>query len=69
MRRPDKFKIHRFDFKNNSSKYRFNLDYPEDYEFLKKIFEYFYPKNKDFQIDDVIEWLEKNPNIFEINTR
>ena len=69
LRRPDKFKIHRFDFKNNSSKYRFNLDYPEDYEFLKKIFEYFYPKDKDFKIDDVIEWLEKNPDIFEINTR
>ena len=69
LRQPNKFKLHRIDFKNNSSKYRFNLDYPEDYTFLKKIYENFYSKDKNFQIDDVIQWLEKNPDIFQINKR
>jgi spore coat polysaccharide biosynthesis protein SpsF len=64
---PKKYKIHRVDYKNDSSKYRFNLDYAEDYKFLKKIFENFYKNNKNFDVEDVINWLEKNPEIFKIN--
>ena len=64
---PKKFKIHRVDHKTDLSKYRFNLDYSEDYTFLTKIFENFYSKNNYFALDDVIEWLETNPEIFKIN--
>ena len=64
---PQKFKIHRVDYKNDSSKYRFNLDYVEDYNFLTKIFENFYQKDKNFNLDEVIQWLEENPEIFKIN--
>ena len=62
-----KFKIHRVDYENDCSCYRFNLDYSEDFQLLKKIFENFYPKNKHFKINDVIQWLENNPSIFAIN--
>ena len=65
---PKKYKIHRVDYKNDSSKYRFNLDYAEDYKFLKKIFENFYKNNRNFDIESVITWLEKNPEIFKINS-
>ena len=64
---PEKYNLHRLDYKNDSSKYRFNLDYAEDYKFLKKIFENFYQNNKNFNLDDIISWLEKNPDIFKIN--
>lgn len=65
---PKKFKIHRVDFKIDLSKYRFNLDYKEDYELIKKIFENLLPIKKFFQMNDIIEWLKKNPQVFEINS-
>ena len=65
---PEKFKIHRVDLEKDLSKYRFNLDYDADYTFLKKIFEYFYLKNKNFNFEDVITWLERNPEVFKINS-
>ena len=65
---PGKFKIHRVDLEKDLSKYRFNLDYNADYTLLKKIFEYFYLKNKNFNFEDVITWLERNPEVFKINS-
>jgi spore coat polysaccharide biosynthesis protein SpsF (cytidylyltransferase family)/RimJ/RimL family protein N-acetyltransferase len=45
--------------------YRLTLDYPEDYQFIKKIYEgigkeMFYP-------DDIVKFLEKNPELLRIN--
>jgi spore coat polysaccharide biosynthesis protein SpsF len=64
---PEKYKIHRTEYKTDMSKYRFNIDYHEDYLLLEKIFEHFYPKNKNFLFEDVIKWLEENPEIFKLN--
>jgi spore coat polysaccharide biosynthesis protein SpsF len=65
---PEKFKIHRVDLKKDLSKFRFNLDYKEDYLLIEKIFQEFYPKNKFFEMKDIILWLDKNPNIFSLNS-
>lgn len=65
---PTKFKIYRVDYKKDISKYRFNLDYMEDYIFLKKIFENLYFKDEFFSMEDTIEWLEKNPEVLRINS-
>lgn len=46
---------------------RWTLDEPEDYDFLKKIFGGLYPKNKDFGIQDILEFLSRNPNVRNIN--
>lgn len=64
---PTKFKIHRVDYEQDLSRFRFNLDYVEDYEFLKCIFENLYPKNKFFTLEDTVEWLKQNPAILKIN--
>lgn len=45
--------------------YRCSLDYPEDYEFIKKIYEGI--GREIFYIDDVIEFLEKNSQLLKIN--
>ena len=37
-------------------------------EILEKIFEHFYPKNKNFLFEDVVKWLEENPEIFKLNS-
>ncbi len=65
---PEKYSIHRTEYKTDLSKYRFNIDYREDYLLLEKIFEHFYPKNKNFLFEDVVKWLEENPEIFKLNS-
>jgi len=49
------------------SKYRITIDEPEDYEFLKRIFENFHDKWLEVRLNDVIDFLTKNPDIFNIN--
>jgi len=64
---PKLFKIFRVDYPKDISKYRFNLDYDVDYQLIKKVYEEFYSTNPHFTLEDIILWLEKNPNIFKLN--
>jgi len=64
---PEIFKqIH---LKNNIdlSKHRWCLDNPEDYEFMKHIFNGLYPIKPNFRLHDILEFLESNPEIGELN--
>ena len=63
-----KFKIHSVDLEKDLSKFRFNLDYQEDYDLIKQVFQKFLPKNKFFKIVDVISWLDNNSEVFDINS-
>ena len=47
--------------------YRLTLDYPDDFEFFKKIFEYFGKNTYRTPISEIIKYLDKNPQIVEIN--
>ena len=67
-KQPEKYKIHRLDYKEDLSKFRFNLDYKEDFEFIRVVFEYFLKNNEFFKMSDVIEWLKDNEKIFHINS-
>jgi spore coat polysaccharide biosynthesis protein SpsF len=64
---PEKYKIHRVDYEIDISKYRFNLDYSEDYDFLKSVFEGMYHSNPLFTLEDIIEWLNEHPEILKLN--
>jgi len=46
---------------------RMTLDYPEDLEFFKAIFERLYMAGRIFSLKEVIELLKKSPDIAEIN--
>lgn len=47
---------------------RWTLDEPEDYEFLKRIYDYFGQiEKKDFLTKDILEYLDANPEVREIN--
>lgn len=52
---------------NYSMSHRFTLDYPEDYQFIGKIFEKLYPNNHQFTLDDILSLLEAEPQLMEIN--
>jgi len=47
--------------------YRLTLDYPEDFEVLKRVFEHFGENTYKTSIADIIGYLDKNPQIVEIN--
>ena len=47
--------------------YRLTLDYPEDFEVLKKVFEHFGENTYKTSISDIISYLDENPQIVEIN--
>lgn len=46
---------------------RMTLDYPEDLEFFKKIFEGLYIPRKIFSLREIITFLKENPQIIDIN--
>lgn len=66
---PDRYAILRLDHEKNLSDYRFNLDYVEDYYFLKKLFEALYIKNPFFTLEEIIQWLNQNPDTLKINSK
>lgn len=52
-----------------STSHRWTIDYPEDYEFIRKIFEELYPSNPVFSLNDILDLLKCKPGIAEINSR
>jgi spore coat polysaccharide biosynthesis protein SpsF len=69
LKNPDQFKI--FSYKATRQFYRtdlrLTLDYLEDFNLIKSIFENLYPKNKDFQLADILNFLDNNPEIKKLN--
>jgi len=43
------------------------LDYPEDFQFFKTIFDNLYQDNKNFTLSDILSLLDNKPEIIEIN--
>ena len=52
---------------HRNKKLRMTLDYPEDYEFFKKVFEALYIPDKIFSLDEIINYLESHPEVVAIN--
>ena len=46
---------------------RWTLDNPEDYEFIKKIYDNLYPIKPKFRMNDILEFLGANPELEKIN--
>jgi len=53
----------------NYSSIRLTIDYPEDLELIKKIFEPLYSKNKNFTLTEIIQLFNTNPNLFKLNKK
>lgn len=48
-------------------RYRWTLDYPEDYLFMKAVFEALYPSNPAFDTTDIMALMERRPEIYALN--
>ena len=60
-RRPDVFHIANVAGDVDLSHLRWTVDTPEDYTFVKAIYDELYPKNPNFDIDDVTAYLHEHP--------
>ena len=47
---------------------RLTMDYEEDYQLIKKIYEYLYKENNNFSFSEVIKFLDANPKLKSINS-
>lgn len=54
---------------DRSMSHRFTIDYPEDYRFIAAVFDELYPRNVAFSLDDILELVEKRPDIRELNAK
>lgn len=66
----DKFRIGNVEWEtglNYSMTHRFTIDYPEDYEFIRKVYDELYHKNPNFGLNDILQLLESKPEIKKIN--
>jgi spore coat polysaccharide biosynthesis protein SpsF len=70
--RPDRFRIGNVMMEGGvdySMSHRFTIDYPEDYAFVRAVFEELYPANPLFSVGDILDLLERRPEIFSINRK
>ena len=69
---PDKFRIGNVVWETGldySMTYRFTIDYQEDYQFIKRVYDELYPSKPDFSLKDILNLLNKNPEIKKINEK
>ena len=48
---------------------RWTVDEPEDFQFVTEIYRALYPKTPDFKIEDILNLLDRNPDLLLINNR
>jgi spore coat polysaccharide biosynthesis protein SpsF len=52
-----------------SMTHRWTLDYEEDFEFIRTVYKALYKQNPSFGINDILDLLQKNPEIGQINNK
>jgi len=67
-RNPKLFRVSYVKSGRDLSQYRMTLDYAADYEILKNIYSHFSPRT-DFSLEEIIVFLEKNPDIMTLDGR
>jgi len=64
---PGKFKLVNFKNKKDLSDKRWTVDEENDFKLIKAILEALYPRNPDFQMEDVLKFLGQNPDLENLN--
>lgn len=65
----ENFKIIGMKHKDDLSSLRWTVDYKEDLDFVREIFHLLYEKNPFFTMEEILESIEKNPQLTEINKK
>ncbi len=64
---PNLFKTFNFEYKEDLSNLRWTIDYEEDYQFAKEVYKRLYKEGEIFYMEDILELLEKEPELAKIN--
>lgn len=67
---PDRFRIGNVVWETGldySMSHRFTIDYEKDYNFIKQVYDELYPINNKFTLDEILDLLERKPEIKNIN--
>lgn len=65
--RPEMYRLINISYKEDLSNKRWTLDNAEDYEFLKIVFNNVYYGNPLFNMQDILTFLDKNPDLEKLN--
>ncbi|MBD2770182.1 glycosyltransferase family protein [Hymenobacter sp. BT664] len=67
---PDRFRLANVPYETGqdlSMSHRWTIDYPEDYAFIKAVYEALYPGNPTFGLSDILNLLNQRPDIAQLN--
>ncbi|MBN1485227.1 MAG: glycosyltransferase family protein [Chloroflexia bacterium] len=67
---PRRFRLHNVRWESGldySMTHRWAIDYAQDYDFIRTVYEALYPLQPLFGLEDILELLEQHPNIVELN--
>lgn len=64
---PEKFKLINVSNDIDLSQHRWTLDMKEDFEFIKEVYQKIYPEKHIFFMDDILELLNREPELIDIN--
>ena len=64
---PDRFSIGSYSEDIQASHYRLTVDTPEDFQLVHILLEHLYPKIHEFNLEDILECLQKHPQWSNIN--
>ena len=65
---PNMFKLESYESEVDLSSKRWTVDEGSDFKFIKSVIEGIYPNNPNFKMDDILKFLQKNPDLENINT-
>jgi spore coat polysaccharide biosynthesis protein SpsF len=66
---PDQFNIKNYTNDEDLSSLRWTVDTPEDFSFVKIIFERLYPSKNTFHMSDILELIRQDPELMKINSK
>lgn len=68
-RHPNEFSRHSVRCDRDLSSQRWTVDFEQDLEFVRRVFESIHPIKPDFGLEDVLELLEREPELSRINAK
>ena len=64
---PQLFTIDNYNHHPDLSHYRWTVDNPEDFELITNIYQALYPNNPDFNLADILQLMQQQPELSKIN--
>lgn len=68
IRESGRFSVKNFHELEDFSNYRMSVDYRQDFQLVKKVFEALYEKDSNFGLGAIVEYLQRHPEVVQLNS-